>query len=1446
MKKIFLFFLLVMGAGPVDSHASNTPEEALAICQSESYRCAYFQIGVFQSCFFSNEGFRFLGGSLYGYIIRANALCSSGATPTNGYYYFTQNCSPESKPNYYTNRCEPICLASQTLDPTTNQCHTAYQFPSKTIGSPQLCVGNPCDPATGNKYQAETDFGSDAVGLNFTRHYNSGAGNVNGPLGYGWTHQLAPNLEILIGKIFVHQVDGRAEWFTSSNGLWQGDADSLLRLTQDASGYTLTDQLGVVERYNTSGRIVSRTEASGRTTTYSYDSSQRLATVTGPFGHSLQLAYDNTNRVGSVTYPDGLSSQYQYDGQGNLSRVIYPDGSFKLYHYEHTAFPHALTGITDENGNRYATWSYDSQGRANLSQHAGGAERVTLSYNNDNGTDVVDSFNASRHYTFQTILNVQKLTGISQPAGTGSVAATRTQSYDANGNIASRTDFNGNLSCYAYDLTRNLETTRIEGLAPGASCPANLSTYTPVPNSIERKIVSQWHASYRLPTQIDQAGQRLNLTYDAAGNLLTKTVTDTASQQSRTLTYTYNSLGQILTADGPRTDVNDITTYSYYADTTATHHVGDLHTVSNALGHVTTFSAYDANGRLLSLTDPNGLVISFAYDTRGRLTEKTVDGNSTQYTYDAVGNLIKVTQPSGVYIAYSYDAAHRLTDITDALGGKIHYTLDTMGNRTKEDILDSSSVVVKTHSRVYDALSRLAQDIGAYNQTTNYQYDTNGNLTQVTDINGHATQHQYDSLDRLIRSTDALAGLTDYQYDGQDRLTQVTDANNHSTVYSYNGLGDLTQLESPNTGITQYSYDSAGNLAQKTDATNTVGQYRHDALNRLTNLDYLGSNPLHIANTYDGNFAPTSGETPFQIGRLTASSRGAVTDSYRYDLRGNLISSTGLTLFTGPNEKINYSFNQDNRITGIAFSNYRHVHYQYDATGQVSGITVHDLNGDVYSNNNISSTRVLATDIARLPFGPITGLNYGNGLTLSRSYNLDYARTGQTVGNLQNLAYSYDPVGNLQTANDLLAPGSNQHYSYDPLRRLTEISGSNGWGYRYDAVGNRTAERQGTTETLYHYALDSQKLLTQTGTRPDILQSNALGNLTQAGGKSYGYWPDQRLLSVRQGITNIATYEYDAQGQRRVKRSFAGSGGRTYFDYDPQGRLIGEMGGNTWGNYVYLDGEPLARIDSAFSDADGYIGNGNVVYFHNNPVGAPLATTDRLGQLSWIAQMAPFGKVLPINPAITQNLRFPGQYHDAETGLYYNMQRYYDPNTGRYLQSDPIGLAGGLNTYTYVNNNPLKFIDPLGLMGLWIEGSSAGEPGPHQSLGVGDPNGANQTYSFGVMSGQSPFGGTGSVYLDANKGGTLNKYYDVPDSKLPAIKNELNRMLGHRGKYNLFTNNCRNFSNATQDYLVDKYNLQSSPIPERVPTESGSLPGGSTGAPTTDTGVWTSSPGPTD
>jgi YD repeat-containing protein len=165
------------------------------------------------------------------------------------------------------------------------------------------------------------------------------------------------------------------------------------------------------------------------------------------------------------------------------------------------------------------------------------------------------------------------------------------------------------------------------------------------------------------------------------------------AQADQTTRYSYNALGLVETIDGPRTDVNDITTFDYNAQ-------GYRIRIANALGHTIQITQHDGAGRPLTLIDPNGLITELGYDARGRLTSKITGGLATTYAYDPVGNLIQVTQPDGSYIRNTYDAAHRLIAIEDNQGNRIDYTLDAMGNRLSEAVKDDSGVLKRTHSNV--------------------------------------------------------------------------------------------------------------------------------------------------------------------------------------------------------------------------------------------------------------------------------------------------------------------------------------------------------------------------------------------------------------------------------------------------------------------------------------------------------------------------------------------------------------------------------------------------------------------------------------------------------------------------------------------------------------------------------------------------------------------------
>ncbi|HFX1364046.1 TPA: RHS repeat domain-containing protein, partial [Pseudomonas aeruginosa] len=211
----------------------------------------------------------------------------------------------------------------------------------------------------------------------------------------------------------------------------------------------------------------------------------------------------------------------------------------------------------------------------------------------------------------------------------------------------------------------------------------------------------------------------------------------------------------------------------------------------------------------------------------------------------------------------------------------------------------------------------------------------------------------------------------------------------------------------------------------------------------------------------------------------------------------------------------------------------------------------------------------------------------------------------------------------------------------------------------------------------------------------------AAGNLTQdRAARKLAYDAQGRLQSVSLDGQQVAEYRYNALGQRIVKLTPESV---TTYLYGPDGQLLGEAEHDGSGRklraqyYLWLDSLPLVTIDADY-DAQGKVGNPTLLYLHGDHLDTPRLATDASGQIAWQWQSDAFGRGEALSQGSTQvNLRFPGQYYDAESGLHYNYFRDYDPETGRYVESDPIGLAGGFNTFAYVGGNPLSFADTLGL-----------------------------------------------------------------------------------------------------------------------------------------------------
>jgi len=1094
---------------------------------------------------------------------------------------------------------------------------TPFYDRTKVQGKPKECItptcANPIGVAIGNKIQVELDYrGTGSFPLVFERVYDSTDGEFQ-RLGRKWRHSYERRLIAPPGAVIVKAVRGDGpvlDFYRLNTGLYAPDLDLAHRLVRIADagnttlGWELTDQANEsVESYSAAGRLMSITTRSGLTQTLTYSDGTAtppnggviegtaialpaglLLSVTDPFGRSLGFGYDGYSHIVRMTDPSGGDYLYAYDPQWNLTTVTYPDGRVRSYHYNELDYAGTasalglLTGITDENSDRFATFWYDATNRAYRSEHAGGANRFDLTLNADQSVTTTSPLGAQSTYSFANVQGVPKATAVVGAVcpSCGPAAAT----YDNQGNATSRTDWNGNRTDYTYDLARNLETSRTEGLT---------SSGTTTPQS--RTITTEWHPTLRLPARVAeplrittyvyngdggaQCGYKADNTTLVPGVVCTKTVQATGdasgSQRlsatptgaARAWNYTYNANGQVLTVDGPRTDVSDVTTYTYYAnDDPDLGKRGNVATITNAAGHVTQIAAYNAHGQPTTLVDPNGLTTTLAYDLRQRLTSRSVGGETTGYEYDGVGQLTKVTLPDASFLSYSYDAAHRLTGMQDNLGNRIAYTLDAMGNRTQEQVFDPASNLAQTRSRVYSNLNRLFQEIGAAGQVTEYAYDDQGNVTSVKDPLNHTTANAYDALNRLAQVTDPNLGVTAYGYNGLDALTSVTDPRSLITGYTVDGLGNLTQQTSPDTGTTVNTYDSAGNLLTQTDAKSQVTTYVYDALNRVTSITFHDGSKQTYGYDQGAN----------GLGRLTSITETdpalQVTNqiAYGYDLHGRVTSEArtlgGQTYVTA------YSYDSAGRMSGMTYPSGRSVAYTFDGLGRISQI----------STTGGNENGVVVQGVAYQPFGGVKAFTFGNGQVYTRTVDQDGRISSYTLG-ASHFDIAFDAASRITGIAELGNPSNANTYGYDLLDRLTSATvPSNGYTYSYDAVGNRLTKLAGASVDNYAYSPTSNRIASITPTsgpaRSFVFDAN--GSTTADGVNTYAYDARGRMVQATSSI-GATSYQVNALGQRVRKTNTLGD---TVFHYDMRGHLIAETdpGGATKREYIYLGDMPVGVV----------------------------------------------------------------------------------------------------------------------------------------------------------------------------------------------------------------------------------------------------------------------------
>ena len=575
---------------------------------------------------------------------------------------------------------------------------------------------------------------------------------------------------------------------------------------------------------------------------------------------------------------------------------------------------------------------------------------------------------------------------------------------------------------------------------------------------------------------------------------------------------------------------------------------------------------------------------------------------------------------------------------------------------------------------------------------TRYEYDGNGNLTKLTDPRSAVTQTAFDALNRVKQVTDALNGVTKTAYDLRDNPVSVTDPRLHATTYSVNGFGFVTSVVSPDSGTTSFTYDLAGNVKSRTDARKIVTNYTYDALDRPLTRTFPSATAENVTFVYDATAGGNYG-----VGRMTSVTDAAGTASFVYDAYGNRFSEKRTIGAIAYNTS--YGYDLAGNVTRLTYPSGLIVNYQRDGRGQVSGVTI--------QANAAATPASLASNIAYMPFGGLQSATLGNGVQLTNGYDLDYRlSTIQAAGatTLQNLTLGYDPASNVSSIADGVSASLSQTFQYDLLGHVTKGTGAFGTdNYTYDAMGNRLTRslvNGATSSTTYTYTTASTRLasaatgsssLSYTYDAMGSVTARKLGNTTQA---AYTYNADARLATAAG-----ATLKYNAFGQRQVETV---TGGGTHFLFGPDGALLAEhnVTGALVRNYIYLNGKPLAVVDAS----------GTVSYILTDHLGQPQKMLNASGAVTWHRVAGVYGDTVsqPVGTTSANPQRFPGQQLDATTGLHYNYYRDYDPATGRYLETDPIGLGGGINVYGYVGGNPVNRVDRNGklaniVIGIGIE-----------------------------------------------------------------------------------------------------------------------------------------------
>jgi len=1098
--------------------------------------------------------------------------------------------------------------------------------PLAELGHEWINVDDPVNPATGNFVFSRKLFsmpGKAGLGTTFEVVYNSLDHDADGPLGYGWTHAYNLSLsragtdftlKLADGSRRFFHYDAGAEVYTPYNCRAFG---TLANRPPDGWTYTMTG--GIVYEFDVQGRLERIVDSRGNAITLSY--STQLDRITDTAGRQIDLTYAG-GRLASIASPvaAGDTATFAYDGAGNL------------------------TSITDARGNAW-TFSYDVSHRMRTEHDRRGLLVLTNVYNGqDRIVSQTDALGHTTTYAATAVGGNRTKVVITPPSGnavshfydesfhllrsTDGEGHTATFAYAANGSPASITDKLGRVATFEFADDGNL---------------------TSVTDRMGGSLQMGYDAHGLLTQSEDDLGNTLNIPRDGKGdpwwifNPDNNAVQLSANGQGlitymRDLRGTPWQIGR--TGQGQVSTVKDvfhkITVYHYDAAGLVTQ--VDL---PDSFGSVQ--YERDANGNLVSVTSPGGLVTTYAHDEEDNATAATFvpTGATTGYTYDELGRPHTITDALRGVTTYGYDADSNMVSITDPDG-------------------------VTKHA-AYNARNETISVTSASGSQTSFGYDANGRRTSITDALGHTWSFAHDAEGRLTSTTDPLGHTTSFLRSADEKRTTIVDPAGRETMAMSSVMGDVETVIRPNGDVVSPDRDAGGALERVTDArgkswvlsrdilgrlvgiTDPDGKresYGHDALGRITGITRRSGDVLAYEYDLDGRLTTTHLPDGTDItyayvydatGLTTTITEPLGVTTLHHDLLGRLTQKTDALGNT-----IERAYTPGGRLASITYPGNHQVVYSYDASGRLDHMT--DWLANVTTYHYDALDRVTRID---LPNGMATTFGYdAAGRLISQVHEdgggtplVSYAITRDELGRVASMTVTGTPAA--------AVPDGLREAAYDASNRTVHSSKDLAVStFTFDADGRQVEKKTGADTVTYGY--------------------DALNRLTgvTGGGHTTAYsidWAGNRLRTV-----------YDGSETRYLRN-----------------------GNRLW-----------AALDAANVPQQYYIGAGGILYavdaggnmrvFHTDPRGNVAAVTDGAGAVSAAFTYDPYGRVLASTGA--SELTYLGGWGVLAdpNGLYQTGMRMYDPEARRFLTEDPLGLQASLNLYGYTSGDPMNSIDPGG------------------------------------------------------------------------------------------------------------------------------------------------------